>query len=122
MQPRRREDAKKITRKISSSCSRLRGCLCDPRHGTSPGRSKQAVVETSLGTFVIDLTPEAAPNHVAYFTKLAQDGAYDGTTFHRVVKYGMVQGGDPISKDPAKRSLYGTGGQNAVKAEARARK
>ena len=83
---------------------------------------QQAVVETSAGTFVIDLTPEVAPNHVAYFTKLAQDGAYDGTIFHRVVKYGMVQGGDPISKDPAKRSLYGTGGQNAVKAEARAEK
>ena len=80
------------------------------------------MVETSLGTFIIDLTPEAAPNQVAYFTKLAQDGAYDGTTFHRVVKYGMVQGGDPISKDPAKRSLYGTGGLNAVKAEARAAK
>jgi peptidyl-prolyl cis-trans isomerase B (cyclophilin B) len=66
--------------------------------------------------------PEVAPNHVAHFTKLAQEGAYDGTIFHRVVKYGMVQGGDPISKDPAKRSLYGTGGQNAVKAEARAEK
>ena len=90
-------------------------------HGQSAA-VKQAVVETSAGTFVIDLMPEAAPNHVAYFTKLAQDGAYDGTTFHRVVKYGMVQGGDPISKDPAKRSLYGTGGQNAVKAEARAEK
>jgi peptidyl-prolyl cis-trans isomerase B (cyclophilin B) len=84
--------------------------------------AKQAVVETSAGTFVIDLTPEVAPNHVAYFTKLAQDGAYDGTIFHRVVKYGMVQGGDPISKDPSKRSLYGTGGQNAIKAEARAGK
>jgi cyclophilin family peptidyl-prolyl cis-trans isomerase len=80
----------------------------------------QAVVETSLGTFIVDLTPEVAPGHVAYFSKLARDGAYEGTTFHRIVKYGMVQGGDPISKDPAKRSLYGTGGQNAVKAEARA--
>jgi peptidyl-prolyl cis-trans isomerase B (cyclophilin B) len=84
--------------------------------------ARQAVVETTLGSFVIDLTPQAAPNHVAYFVKLAQEGAYEGTSFHRVVKYGMVQGGDPISKDPAKRSLYGTGGQNAVKAEARAEK
>jgi peptidyl-prolyl cis-trans isomerase B (cyclophilin B) len=83
---------------------------------------KQAVVETSAGLFIIDLTPETAPNHVAYFTKLSQEGAYEGTTFHRLVKYGMVQGGDPISKDPSKRSLYGTGGQNAVKAEARAEK
>ena len=83
---------------------------------------KQAVVDTSAGTFVIDLTPEAAPNQAAYFMKLAADGAYDGTTFHRVVKYGMVQGGDPLSKDPAKRAQYGTGGLNAVKAEARAPK
>jgi peptidyl-prolyl cis-trans isomerase B (cyclophilin B) len=81
---------------------------------------KQAVVETSLGAFIIDLTPETAPNQVAYFMKQAQAGGYDGTTFHRMVKYAMVQGGDPLSKDSAKRSSYGTGGQNAVKAEARA--
>ena len=85
-------------------------------------RRKQAVVETSAGTFVLDLDPEAAPNQTAHFMKLAADGAYDGTTFHRAVKYGMVQGGDPLTKDPAKRALYGTGGQNAVKAEARAPK
>jgi peptidyl-prolyl cis-trans isomerase B (cyclophilin B) len=83
---------------------------------------KQAVVETSAGTFVLDLDPAAAPNQAAYFMKLAADGAYDGTTFHRAVKYGMVQGGDPLTRDPAKRALYGTGGQNAVKAEARAPK
>jgi len=84
--------------------------------------SKQAVVETSAGTFVIDLAPGAAPNQTAYFVKLAGDGAYDGTIFHRAVKYGMVQGGDPLTKDPSKRALYGTGGLNAVKAEARAPK
>ena len=83
---------------------------------------KQAVVETSAGTFIIDLAPEAAPNQVAYFIKQAQDGAYAGTIFHRVVKYGMVQGGDPLTKDPSKRAQYGTGGLNAVKAEARAPK
>jgi cyclophilin family peptidyl-prolyl cis-trans isomerase len=88
---------------------------------TSPA-PKQAVVETSVGTFVIDLAPEAAPNQTAYFMKQAADGAYDGTIFHRVVRYGMVQGGDPLTKDPSKRALYGTGGLNAVKAEARAAK
>jgi cyclophilin family peptidyl-prolyl cis-trans isomerase len=89
-------------------------------HAQSP--SKQAVVETSAGTFVIDLLPDAAPNQTAYFTKLAGEGVYTGTIFHRVIKYGMVQGGDPLTKDPAKRTQYGTGGLNAVKAETRAPK
>jgi peptidyl-prolyl cis-trans isomerase B (cyclophilin B) len=81
---------------------------------------KQAVVETSLGTFVIDLTPETAPSQVAYFTKVAQERGYDGTTFHAMFRNGMVQGGDPLSKDPSKKAQYGTGGQNQVKAEPRA--
>jgi cyclophilin family peptidyl-prolyl cis-trans isomerase len=81
---------------------------------------QQAVIETSAGTFVIDLTPGTAPNQTAYFIKQATDGAYDGTIFHRVIKYGMVQGGDPLTKDASKRELFGTGGLNQVKAEARA--
>jgi peptidyl-prolyl cis-trans isomerase B (cyclophilin B) len=85
-------------------------------------RTPQAVVETTAGTFIIDLAPDAAPNQTAHFVKLANDGAYVGTIFHRVVKYGMVQGGDPLTRDPAKRTQYGTGGLNAVKAEARAPK
>src|SRR5205814_1607393 len=63
---------------------------------------------------------DAAPNQTAYFMKLAGEGAYDGTIFHRVIKYGMVQGGDPLTKDPAKREAYGTGGLNVIKAEPRA--
>src|SRR5262245_33421507 len=83
---------------------------------------KQAVVDTSAGTFIIDITPETAPSQSAYFMKLAAEGGYDGTTFHRMVKYGLVQGGDPLSKDPSKKSAYGTGGLNVIKAEARAAK
>src|SRR5437899_2330606 len=63
----------------------------------APSAAKQAVVETSAGTFVIDLAADAAPNQTAYFMKLASERAYDGTTFHRMVKYGIVQGGDPLS-------------------------
>src|SRR5690242_18931825 len=69
--------------------------------------NKQAVVNTSAGSFVIDLKPELAPNHVGYFMKLAGEGAYDGTVFHRIIRHGIVQGGDPLSKDPAKASVYG---------------
>lgn len=97
-------------------------CVVSGFSRTAAQAPKQAVVETTDGTFVIDLAPEAAPNQTAYFMKEAADGAYDGTIFHRLVKYGMVQGGDPLTKDPAKRSLYGTGGLNAVKAEGRAPK
>ena len=78
---------------------------------------KQAVVQTSAGTFVIDLDPDLAANHVGYFMKLANDGTYVGTIFHRLIKYGIIQGGDPLSKDPAKAKLYGTGGLGVLKAE-----
>jgi peptidyl-prolyl cis-trans isomerase B (cyclophilin B) len=81
---------------------------------------RQAVVETDAGTFVIDLDRAAAPLQVGHFEKVAAAGEYDGTIFHRVIRHGLVMGGDPISKDPAKRGLYGSGGLNAVKAEARA--
>jgi len=80
-------------------------------------KGKQAVVVTSEGTFVIQLLPEAAPNHVGYFVKLAREGAYAGTSIHRVIKYGIIQGGDPISKDPSKTALYGTGGMNMLRGE-----
>ena len=83
---------------------------------------RQAVVDTSAGTFILDLMPEAAPSTVALFVKTAESGGYDGTAFHRAVRNGMVQGGDPLSKDPAKKAQYGQGGLNQVKAEPRAAK
>jgi cyclophilin family peptidyl-prolyl cis-trans isomerase len=83
---------------------------------------KQAVVVTTAGTFVIQLLPETAPNHVGYFIKLAGESAYNGTVFHRVIRYGIIQGGDPISKDPSKAAQYGTGGLGVLKAETNAEK
>jgi cyclophilin family peptidyl-prolyl cis-trans isomerase len=71
---------------------------------------KQAVLETTAGRIVIALLPEQAPNHVGYVIKLANEGAYNGTTFHRLIKHGIIQGGDPLSKDPARSAQYGTGG------------
>ena len=65
---------------------------------------KQAVVETTHGTFVVDLRPDLAPNHVGYFMKLAGEGAYARTLIHRIVKNGIIQGGDPLTKDPAKQA------------------
>lgn len=78
---------------------------------------KQAVFETSQGEFVIEFLPEKAPNHVGYVMKLIEDGAYDGTAFHRLIKYGIVQGGDPKTKDPAATAEYGTGGLGVLARE-----
>jgi peptidyl-prolyl cis-trans isomerase B (cyclophilin B) len=79
--------------------------------------AKQAVVNTTAGAFVIDLRPDLAPNHVGHFIKLAREGAYDRTAFHRVLRHGIIQGGDPLSKDPAKARQYGTGGLGLLAAE-----
>ena len=80
-------------------------------------RNKQAVIETAAGTIVLDLLADRAPNHVAHFIKTVRDGEYDGTVFHRVVKLGIIQGGDPLSKDVNAKDRYGTGGLNRLKPE-----
>ncbi|MEK0370139.1 MAG: peptidylprolyl isomerase [Nitrosopumilus sp.] len=70
---------------------------------------KLAVLETNLGTIVIEFFHEDAPNHVDNFIGLAESGFYDGTIFHRIIPGFMIQGGDPntISGDP---STWGQGG------------
>jgi len=68
-----------------------------------------AVIKTSEGEMIAEFWPEVAPNTVDNFKKLARSGFYDGTAFHRIVKGFMIQGGDPLTKDPAKESRYGTG-------------
>jgi peptidyl-prolyl cis-trans isomerase B (cyclophilin B) len=75
------------------------------------------VVETEHGSFVIRLRPDLAPAHVAHFVKTARAGGYDGTTFHRIIPGGIIQGGDPVSKDPARAAEYGRGGLGLLKAE-----
>jgi peptidyl-prolyl cis-trans isomerase B (cyclophilin B) len=77
----------------------------------------EALVETPKGRFTIRLLPEVAPKHAALFVETAKAGGYDGTTFHRIIVGGIIQGGDPLSKDPATASLYGTGGLGLLKAE-----
>ncbi len=77
--------------------------------GSAKPSAEVAVIETSAGKMVIEFWDEVAPDTVANFKKLANEKFYDGTAFHRIVDGFMVQGGDPLTKDPANKSRYGTG-------------
>ena len=73
--------------------------------------TKKATLDTDRGTIVAELFEKDAPGTVANFEKLANDGFYDGTRFHRVIADFVVQGGDPLSRDLAPGdSRVGTGG------------
>lgn len=76
-----------------------------------------ATIETQFGKIVFKLLPDAAPETVRNFTKLAKSGFYDGTLFHRVIPGFMIQGGDPNTKNQDK-SKWGMGGPGyTLKAE-----
>lgn len=69
-----------------------------------------ATLHTSKGDIKIEFFEAQTPKTVANFLKLAKEGFYNGTKFHRVIKGFMIQGGDPLSKDDIKIDLWGTGG------------
>jgi len=76
-----------------------------------------AIIETNLGTIVFKLLPDLAPETVRNFVKLATDGFYNGTLFHRVIPGFMIQGGDPNTKN-GNKNTWGTGGPGyTIKAE-----
>ncbi len=72
-------------------------------------KDPRATIVTKFGEIKIRFYPDDAPRHVDNFINLAKMGFYDGTLFHRVVPGFIIQGGDPLSKQPD-RALYGTGG------------
>lgn len=77
-----------------------------------------AVIKTNHGEMVAQLWPDVAPKTVENFEKLAREGFYDGTAFHRIVKGFVIQGGDPLTKDLSQEHAWGTGGPGyQVKAE-----
>ncbi|HEY4320566.1 MAG TPA: peptidylprolyl isomerase [Gemmatimonadales bacterium] len=71
--------------------------------------AKSAIFDTDKGPITVELFDEETPETVANFEKLANAEFYDGTRFHRVINNFMIQGGDPLSRDP-KNPRVGTGG------------
>ncbi len=83
-----------------------------------PPTELEAIVTTELGVFRFEFAPDKAPRHVEQFIKLARQGYYDGSAFHRVVANGIIQGGDPLLKNAkTPRNLWGTGGLNLLPSE-----
>jgi peptidylprolyl isomerase len=78
-----------------------------PVTATSTARAR---FQTSAGDFVLELYTGQMPITTGNFIKLAKEGYYDGTKFHRVIEGFMVQGGDPLTKDDAASDRWGTGG------------
>ena len=86
--------------------------------GAAKGEGPRAIIKTKHGEMELRFFPDRAPKHVENFLKLAKAGFYDQTIFHRVIPGFMIQGGDPNTKDPNKKHLYGQGGPGyGVKAE-----
>ncbi len=73
--------------------------------GTKSSGGKQARIETEMGNITIEFYEDDSPTAVENFRLLAENGYYDGLTFHRVVEGFMIQGGDPRGD--------GTGGESA---------
>lgn len=68
-----------------------------------------AIIRTNMGDITVELAKDK-PITVANFAKLAGEGFYDGTKFHRVIRGFMNQGGDPLTKDDSRMAYWGTGG------------
>ena len=74
--------------------------LASSQPAVLPGSDVEAVVSTDLGTFRFEFAPDKAPKHVLQFLTLARQGYYDGSAFFRVIANGLIQGGDPLLKNP----------------------
>jgi peptidyl-prolyl cis-trans isomerase B (cyclophilin B) len=84
----------------------------------APPKESRAIIKTKFGEMEIKFFRDKAPKHVDNFIKLSKEGFYNKTIFHRVIPGFMIQGGDPNTKDPNKKEVYGMGGPGySVKAE-----
>ena len=99
---------------LASACGNRKKATADAEPVPAAGQDSIKVkdvfdIVTNYGTIKVKLYDDT-PLHKANFAKLANSGFYDGLLFHRVIKGFMIQGGDPLTKDPANAARFGTGG------------
>jgi peptidyl-prolyl cis-trans isomerase B (cyclophilin B) len=112
------EETNKVETKTETPKPEVKAETKEESKTVSANTNEVAIIKTSEGEMVVEFYPDVAPGHVENFKKLANKGFYDGTCFHRVIKGFMIQGGDPLTKDPAMESRWGTGGPGyQIKAE-----
>lgn len=86
----------------------LMACKTGNKKGDNMDKETFVKIETTLGDIKVKLYNET-PKHRDNFVKLAKEGVYEGTLFHRVIKSFMIQAGDPESKNAPKGKMLGSG-------------
>ena len=86
----------------------LTSCQSGQKKEGNMEKETKLKIETSAGDIIVKLYNET-PKHRDNFIKLAEEGTYEGTLFHRVIKDFMIQAGDPESKNAPKGKMLGSG-------------
>lgn len=90
-----------------SSSSSSQSALVQPYNGPMLTGKHPVILQTSMGDIALELDADAAPMTVTNFIKLAEQGYYNGLTFHRVINDFMIQGGDPLGNGTGGESVFG---------------
>jgi cyclophilin family peptidyl-prolyl cis-trans isomerase len=98
------------TNKESSVDSKTQEAVGSVNNNGNSENISSVVFKTNFGDIELELFKDKAPKTVSNFIKLASEGFYNGTKFHRVINGFMIQGGDPLSKDDSAKAMWGTGG------------
>ena len=83
-------------------------CGAGPKKSSDMEKRTQVKIETTMGEIIVELYNET-PKHRDNFIKLAKEGVYDSTLFHRVIRQFMIQAGDPESKNATDTAQLGSG-------------
>lgn len=111
------DDADAVDDAEDSGAAALSGLLTKPiENGYETGKHEATIEVEGYGTIKLELDADTAPVTVSNFADLANQGFYDGLTFHRIIKNFMIQGGDPLGTGmgDSGRNIVGEFSENGV--------